>query len=477
MPTPQRRQRPDRRPSFVFFFTDQQRHDSVGLHGNPLGLTPNFDRLARSHTHAAHTFSPNPVCGPCRACLQTGTYASTNGVFRNGIPLPRHDELPNMGTLFKQAGYKTGYVGKWHLGTKQAVPPEERAGYDDFWLASNATESDSDAYETLLHDGDGNPVHLPGYRVDATVDAAIRFIDENKDEPFFLFISLLEPHFQNHVDDYPPPHGYREMYESRWTPPDLMALPKDDRAAPMEESETGGNAARSLGGYWGMCKRIDEAYGRLHDALYSLGLNKDTVTVFTSDHGCHFKTRNGEYKRSVHDVSMRVPCCLTGGPFEGGGELPGFVNLIDLPPTLLACADIAPPESMQGRSILPLLHRQVRPGDGWPEEAFTQVSESHYGRAVRSRRWKYGVLAEDNAAAGKTGMTDRYVESHLYDLESDPYELVNLIRLESHAKVRQVMRDRLLRRMKDAGEPTPTIVEIDSHRSGQRRVAEHEAYL
>src|SRR5699024_6028743 len=104
------------------------------------------------------------------------------------------------------------------------------------------------------------PVKLPGYRVDALTDAAIRFIDDNqtKEDPFFLFISYLEPHHQNRNDDYPAPDGYREKYTSRWIPPDLEAL--------------GGNSSQQLGGYYGMVKRLDEALGRIRDALKSLDL-------------------------------------------------------------------------------------------------------------------------------------------------------------------------------------------------------------
>ena len=117
--------------------------------------------------------------------------------------------------------------------------------------------------------------------------------ERHKAEPFFLFLSFLEPHHQNHRDDYPAPDGYAERYAGRWTPPDLAAL--------------GGSSASHLGGYWGMVKRLDEVLGRLLDALKSLDLLDDTIVLFTTDHGCHFKTRNSEYKRSCHDASVRVP--------------------------------------------------------------------------------------------------------------------------------------------------------------------------
>ena len=104
---------PNRKPNVVVFFTDQQRWDCSGLHGNPLGLMPNFDRLAHHGTHLFNHVSPAPVCGPARACLQTGTFVSNNGAYANKRPLP--DGMPTLAECFNAAGYETGYVGKWHL--------------------------------------------------------------------------------------------------------------------------------------------------------------------------------------------------------------------------------------------------------------------------------------------------------------------------------------------------------------------------
>jgi arylsulfatase A-like enzyme len=319
----------------IVFFTDQQRWDSAGVHGNPLELTPNFDRMSRLGTHVYHSFTCQPVCGPARSCLQTGLYATRTGCFRNGIPLP-----PDARTLahhFREAGYQTGYIGKWHLAAEEPVTQAKRGGYE-YWLAANALESTSDAYRALVYDNENQPVLLPGYRVDALTDAAIRFIDRRKDQPFYLFLSFLEPHHQNHRDDYPAPEGYQERYLGRWIPPDLAAL--------------GGSTHQHLAGYWGMVKRLDEALGRLLDALTSLSLREKTVVLFTSDHACHFKTRNAEYKRSCHESSIRVPTALQGPGFDGGGQIRPLVSLIDLPPTLLDAAGLPVPEGMQGAGPL-----------------------------------------------------------------------------------------------------------------------------
>lgn len=423
------------RPNVVVFFTDQQRWDCSGLASNPLDIMPNFDRLAHQGTHLPHAYTCQPVCGPARSCFQTGLYATTTGSFRNGIPL--RPELPTLAHHFRDAGYATGYIGKWHLGSTNPVPAHERGGYET-WLASNTLEWTSESYQTRLFDNDNRPVDLPGYRVDAMTDAAIRYIDQHKADPFFLFVSYLEPHFQNRLDSYPAPDGYRERYEGRWTPPDLAAL--------------GGNAHQHLGGYWGMVKRLDEAFGRIMDALRSLSLTDNTIVLFTSDHGCHFKTRNAEYKRSCHDASVRIPTLFTGPGFDGGGRVRQIVSLVDFPPTLLDAAGIAQKHPMQGRSILPLLRRETA---DWPREAFIQVSESKTARVIRTHRWKYEVTAP-GAQRDQPG-ADLYEESALYDMESDPYELENLIGQPAMQELCDGLQQRLIARMVEVGEPAPEI--------------------
>lgn len=332
----------------------------------------------------------------------------------------------------------------------------KRGGYE-YWLAANALEMTSDAYDAVVFNNDNERVKLPGYRVDALTDAAIRFIDEEQDRPFFLFLSFLEPHHQNHRDDYPSPDVYQESYTGRWTPPDLAAL--------------GGTAAQHLGGYYGMVKRLDEALGRVFDTVKSLGLEDDTIILFTSDHACHFKTRNSEYKRSCHESSIRVPTAVIGPGFDSRGQIRELVSLIDLPSTLLDAAGIPVPDSMQGRSILPLLRRETA---DWPDDVYVQISEAQVGRAIRTSRWKYSVSSPDSVLDAAS--SDTYIEEYLYDLQADPYELTNLIGSESHQRVASALRERLLRRMVQAGEPPAHIVTAESKPSGQRRVSEAEIH-
>lgn len=450
-----------KQPNIVFFFTDQQRFDTTGVHGNPLDLSPNFDRFAQQGTHLYNCFTPQPVCGPARSCIQSGQYATTTGCYRNGIPLPQTTKP--LATYFNDAGYQTAYIGKWHLADsakEAAVEENERGGYK-YWLAANLLEFTSDAYDTKLYNNAKEEVKLPGYRVDAMTDAAIRYIDAQKDNPFFLFMSFLEPHHQNHIDDYPPPDGYRERYAGKWLPPDLAAL--------------GGSSHQHIAGYYGMVKRLDEAFGRLLDALKSLDILDNTIIVFTSDHGCHFKTRNDEYKRSCHESSIRVPTAISGLSFNSGGQIRELMSTLDLPPTLLDAAGIEVPEQMQGRSIMPLVKRQE---SNWPEEVFVQISESQVARAVRTQRWKYCVTAPDKDAWHDMN-SDTYVEQYLYDLQSDPHELRNLVDLPSHEAVRKLMRERLTKRMLEAGEKEAVILPSPNLQTdaGQRKVVAGEEYL
>jgi arylsulfatase A-like enzyme len=435
------------KPNILFIMTDQQRWDTSSYFGCPLDLTPNFDTAAHRGTHLAQCISSQPVCAPARACLQTGVYATQNGVWGNSEPIDPARFPQTMATLFRDAGYHTGYIGKWHIngtgkGRYQAVPEDKRLGYQH-WLAANVLEFCSQPYDCVLYDENDQEVSLPGYRADATVDAAIRYIDEHRDEPFFLFVSLIEPHHQNDKFDYVPPHGYRERYAGRWTPPDLAALP--------------GNAAQHLGGYWGCVKRCDEAFGRLLDALDSTGLRDTTNVLYTADHGCHFGTRPGVDKRSCHESSVRVPGMLTGPDFDGGGTVDQPVSLIDLPPTLLRSANIDIPDHFEGTPVQKLMNVPTRER---PEtEAFVQISDQpggRIGRALRTGKWKYALFSED-ASQHADGMAASYHESHLYNLENDPYELCNLVADSQYTSVRAELKQRLVAKMRSIGEPECSI--------------------
>lgn len=425
------------KPNIIVFFSDQQRYDSTGVGGNPMKITPNFDFMATHGTHFANGFTTNPVCGPARACMQTGLYPTNANHHDNNGALLHSDK--RLGKEMKEAGYTTAYIGKWHLSEQEPVPEKDRMEYDTF-LGANILEFESDSYKGNLYDNDGKPFPLVGYRSDALVDAAINYIKQPKDNPFFLFLSFIEPHHQNSRDDYPAPDSRRTQFDKPiYSPPDLTTL--------------GGTSARHLPGYYGMIKRLDDGLGRLMDALKTLSMQENTIIIYTSDHGCHFKTRNGEYKRSCHDSSIHVPMAAIGGPFTSGGRKEQMVSLVDIPPTIVDAGGGKVPEYMEGKSLLPLLNN---PNPEWENEVFTQISESQIGRVIRTKRWKYSI--SDSFTQGTDGSySPIYKEEFLYDLYADPWELENLIGCSDYEEVLEKLREKLLAKIKKVENRTAEI--------------------
>jgi arylsulfatase A-like enzyme len=213
--------------------------------------------------------------------------------------------------------------------------------------------------------------------------------------------------------------------------------------------------------YLGCCAAVDDGLGRILDCLEHRGLRDSTLVVYTSDHGCHFRTRNGEYKRSCHDASLRVPLVLSGPGVPRGQRIGNLVSLIDLPPTLLAAAGVPAAPGMRGRPLSALWGGQ-RSGPGldaapWREEIFAQISESEVARTIRTRRFKYAVRAPGKDGT-RDSCSDLYEESFLYDLDADPHERANLVAEAGLEEVRGILRERLLARMAEAGESEPEIV-------------------
>ncbi len=448
------------RPNVIFFFSDQQRWDTVGCYGQRLPVTPNLDRMAAEGVRFENAFTVQPVCGPARACLQTGVYATQNGCYRNGIPLPDTDAT--LANYLNGAGYQTAYVGKWHLASstdtqymhpnadaKQrtpadykttAVPPERRGGYRDYWVASDMLEFTSHGYDGYVFDADMNRVDFKGYRADCITDFALDFIGQaDRERPFFLFLSYIEPHHQNDHNRYEGPIGSRERFGGYEVPGDLVG--------------TDGDWRENFPDYLGCCNSLDYNLGRIRQKLEETGQADNTVVIYTSDHGTHFRTRNSEYKRACHDGCIHIPMVACGPGFRGGRSVDRMVSLLDIPPTILDCAGLEKPGRMQGDSLAVLAAGGVADRE---EFVFLQISESQVGRAVRTRKWKYAV--RDYSKDGwQEAESDRYEEDFLYDLERDPHEKHNLVLDPGYAAVRAELRDLLVARMVKAGERAPVI--------------------
>ena len=432
--------------NIIFYFTDQQRWDTCGCFGQPLDITPNLDQLAREGVKFDNAFSPQPVCGPCRALFQTGKWPTETGCFRNNIMLPAG--VKTLGNYIEEAGYETAYIGKWHLAsdgelekpptidhTVTAVPRELRGGYTGFWRAADVLEFTSHGYDGFVFDENDQRIDFKGYRADCINDLALEFFDQyDGKRPFFMTISQIEPHHQNDHKHYEGPEGSRERFKDFVLPEDLKAL--------------GGNAAEEYPDYLGQCASLDENLGRLVARLKEKGLYEDTVIIFASDHGSHFLTRNrdshlngyDDYKRSCHDAALHVPLVIAGGPFKGGAAVEELVSTASLPKTILALAGVDVGEAMIGENLLDVVEKKE---DNRPNEVFAQISESRVGRCIRTARYTYSVYAP-GVNGGEKAAADVYADDFLYDMEKDPHQLNNVVADPAYAQVKEEMRERLL---------------------------------
>jgi len=440
-------------PNIVFVFSDQQRWDTAGCYGQWLDVTPNLDRMAAEGVRFEYAFTCQPVCGPARASLQTGKYPAEVGVFTNHRLLPVHENT--LAKRMSAAGYEVGYIGKWHLAScgpldgpdnyrTRPVPPERRGGYVDYWLASDTLEFTSHSYDGYMFDASGNRVDFPPgrYRADVLTDWTLDYLrSRDGQRPFFLFLSYIEPHHQNDHNRYEGPQGSKERFRDYIVPGDLVG------------TEDVGDWPQNYPDYLGCCRSLDDNLGRIRAELARLGLADNTLVVYTSDHGSHFRTRNAEYKRSCHEGCIRIPLVACGPGFGGGRVVTELVSLIDLPTTILAAAGIARPEDWRGRPLQGLVDGSAA---DWPDDVFLQISESQVGRAIRTRRWKYSVVAPDKSGRDDPG-SDVYVEEYLYDLVQDPHEKYNLVRHPFFAGLRAELAARLVQRMVEAGEAAPEI--------------------
>ncbi|MGB9289807.1 MAG: sulfatase-like hydrolase/transferase, partial [Terracidiphilus sp.] len=440
---------PAQKPNIVIYHSDQFRWDFVGANGlNSSTHTPNLDALASSGTNFTHAVTNQPVCAPSRSVLITGRYATETGVWHNGLGL--RQDLPTLATELRKAGYTANYIGKWHMapgteaegGGPGAVKPEHRGGFDDFWEAANALEHSSHPYAGTIWDRDGNPITFKDqYRVDFITDRAERFLRQKREKPFLLMISQLEPHQQNDMGRMVGPKGSAERFIDGFAPVDLRTFP--------------GDWHKQLPDYYGCCESIDASVGRVRKILDEEGLASNTIFVFMSDHGCHFMTRNQEYKRSTHNSSLRVPLLVEGPGFDTARQIQEMVGMIDMAPTLLEAAGVTVPTSMKGRSFLPLL-RDAKARADWPNRQFIQISESMTGRAIRTKDWTYCIA--DPSGATKEPASADYHEYQLYDQRNDPHELVNLAGRMEYREIADGLREQLKELMAQAGETEPEIV-------------------
>jgi arylsulfatase A-like enzyme len=339
---------PSKRPNVVFVLCDQWRGQATGYAGDSNAHTPTVDGLARESVNFTHAISSLPLCCPGRACLMTGQYPLTNGVFINDVPL--QPKSATIGEAYKSAGYRTAYVGKWHLfgspdghyGRRASyIPPDHRFRFD-YWKAN---ECEHDYNHSRYYAGDDDtPKYWPGYDAIAETEDACRYIQANAQapDPFFLFLSLGPPHFPYQTA----PEQYRALYNSQ----EIQLRPN----IPTEHVK---DAITDLRGYYSHIAALDDCVKQVMTTLDRTGLAEDTILVFSSDHGDMLRSQGLSGKLFPWDESLRVPFLVRYPQRLGttGKQLEAPLNIPDIMPTLLGLSGIPRPEGLQGTDYSKLI--------------------------------------------------------------------------------------------------------------------------
>ena len=423
-----------KKQNLVFFFADQQRADTIGVYGQRLPVTPNLDSLAQEGVVYESAFTCQPVCGPARGCLQSGLYSTQCGCIVNGDRL--NPQLETLAKVLNNNGYQTAYVGKWHLAsdTKKgldfvhsAVPEEYRGGYK-YWRAADVLEMTSHGYNGYIFGNDCERYDFVGYRADCITDFAIEYLhNRDKNRPFMLFLSHIEPHHQNDRNRFEGPDGSKGKWNNYDVPQDLLL------------GQYEGDWKENYPDYLGQCNSLDYNLGRIIDTLKSEGVYNDTTVIYTSDHGCHFRTRDGEYKRMCHDSCLHIPLIIKGRDFEKGVRDERLVSLINLPATVLRACDAPVPSNWAEKAL------QDNENSEFVYYEISEIYGNSTGRGIRTKRYTYSVLHKNSNEKD----TDRlsYVDWFLYDNENDPYQSNNLINDTNYAAVRQELCEMLSKKL------------------------------
>lgn len=405
----------DREPrmNVLFLFPDQMRAQAMGCMGNPDVKTPNLDRLAAEGVLFRNHFANSPVCCPARAIILTGKYAHTNGMIANDLRL-RESET-SLAELFAEAGYRTGFVGKWHLdgGPRQPgwIPPGARRQGFEFWAANEVSHAH---FDTHYFRDDPEPIPIKTFEASVWTDIGIEFLRQTKQDerPFFLTVQMGPPH-----DPYIAPDEYMAMYD-----PDAIALrpnfdgdTSDRELEPSPYVETPGR--KEIAAYYAMVTAVDDQVGRILGELDELGLRDNTIVIVSSDHGDMLGSHGTRLKRKPWEESIRVPGIVRHPGAPAGRETDALFSHVDIAPTLLSLCGLPVPPEIQGASLAPVVLGQAESG---PSAAYFQI---------------FGPFLAGGVERGWRGLrTDRFMYARtkdapwvLYDLEADPYELKNLV--------------------------------------------------
>jgi arylsulfatase A-like enzyme len=413
------------KPNLVFVFADQWRACDTGYGGNQEVKTPNLDQFASESVNFSTAVSGCPVCSPYRASLMTGQYVLTHGVFYNDRPLGTR--AVSLAQAYKNAGYQTGYIGKWHLRGKTGavslqesrqapVQKEHRQGFD-FWRVNECTH---DYNQSFYYDENNEKHYWEGYDAIAQTKAAQEYIRKKSREsnPFILFLSWGPPHSPY----FTAPEKYQELFS------DLSKITVRQNVPP----ELINNAQKDYAGYYAHIAVLDDCFGELIKTVKESGIENNTILVFTSDHGDMLYSQDQIKKQKPWDESIRVPFLLRYPKAHGkGGKIVDMpINTPDIMPTLLGLSQIPIPDTVEGKDFSGVvLGKQELDNEGVlimcpvPFHQWNYRRGGREYRGIRTRRYTY-VRDLDNPWL-------------LYDNKNDPFQLNNLINNPEYSEIQQ----------------------------------------
>jgi len=409
----------------------------MGTSHNPVIQTPHLDRLAGDGLVLDQMYSSCPICSPYRGQLMTGRYSHCNGVMDNEYLLfSGQTYLPE---AFGRAGYKTGYVGKWHLG-QPPYTEDIRYGFD-YIAAYNCKH---DYYNAVYHENETGPTEMDRWAPEVETDLAIRFMDE-AESPFLLVLSWGPPHWP--YDQYPEKY---DIYD-----PEGIDLP------PNVPGQMASFAREEIADYYGNVTGLDAQVGRIVSAMDHLGITDNTILIFTSDYGDHLSSHGygkpmdrwmhhsfRASKATPYEESIHVPFVVRWpAHIPSGVRSDAIVSSVDLMPTLLQLCEIDLPDGMQGVDqshhflgkdgpVSDSVYLQVL-GPGWPHRG----KWVGFWRGVRTDRWVYARWHGDEYAP------------LLFDRENDRFEMNNLAGDPEYRDIQGKLESRLKQWMIDLGGP------------------------
>ena len=424
-------------PNIIFLLTDDQRWDAVRCAGNSIIQTPNMDRLAENGIRFGQTFVTTPICAASRASIFCGLYERTHDYTFTKPPLARLHTDISYPRLLRQAGYRTGFIGKFGIRVEGGVTEEM---FDSFQPTNYP----------YFKEADGENRHL----TDIHGDLAVDFLQTaSKDQPFCLSLSFWAPHAEDGEEEqYFWPEAWDGFYDNVHIPVPETADPVffDSHPEFLKKSlnrtrwlwrfDTPDKYQKMVKGYYRMISGVDAVIGRIIAELRKLEQSENTIIILSSDNGYFLGERGFAGKWLMHDVSIRVPLIIYDprSPRSQKGRTREELALnIDIPATILDMAGLETPSSMEGTSLIPVLERKVRE---WRQEIFCEHlwvnAEIPQSECIRTHRWKYIRYPRHPAF------------EELYDLQSDPKEIHNLVSEVMYASVLMELREKCERGFK-----------------------------